>query len=258
MSAADFSRNKMTAAVQKIVVQQVGTTKIVQNQTNKNDNTFGVDTSSRKKEFCINRSGSHRARKLQSGWACWLIKWNAGSLRSFPLSPSLQFPGLAADLRSYEQLPLLILLILWLAVKVRTWIAQSSARRTADYFWDHLIWGVISKTARVKWIPTLNTLAVELSWRAGAQCCRKFWRGCSGWWWWWWWQWSWWIHWGSDDTKLSWCWQVLVGEAADRHENERQEMIENLVSTGETETIVMKISNEKNPPRCKKKNWEIY
>jgi len=45
MSAADFStRNKMAAAVQKLFVQQVETTKIVQNCRNINDKTFVVDT----------------------------------------------------------------------------------------------------------------------------------------------------------------------------------------------------------------------
>jgi len=39
----------------------------------------------------------------------------------------------------------------------------------------------------------------------------------------------------DEEADLSWCWQVLVDDAADQHETERLKIIQHLVSEGETE-----------------------
>lgn len=56
----------------------------------------------------------------------------------------------------------------------------------------------------------------------------------------------------SDDSELSWCWQVLVDEAVGRHESKRQEIVDNLLSTGETEAEAVQIANEKIVPVVRK------
>jgi hypothetical protein len=57
----------------------------------------------------------------------------------------------------------------------------------------------------------------------------------------------------DDEPDLSWCWQVLVDEAADRHEKERQEIIERLVSeSGETKASAIQIANAKILPMVTK------
>ena len=59
---------------------------------------------------------------------------------------------------------------------------------------------------------------------------------------------------GSDaeTDELSWCWQVVVNEAVERHEEERRELIEKLASDGATEAGARQTANEKILPIVRK------
>lgn len=61
----------------------------------------------------------------------------------------------------------------------------------------------------------------------------------------------------DEEADLSWCWQVLVDEAADQHETERLKIIEHLVSEGETEASAVQIANAKILPAVKKEIRKI-
>jgi len=56
----------------------------------------------------------------------------------------------------------------------------------------------------------------------------------------------------SDDGEVPWYWQTLVDEAADRHEDERNHMVERLVSDGETEIKANQEADEKLLPVLRK------
>jgi len=55
-----------------------------------------------------------------------------------------------------------------------------------------------------------------------------------------------------DKPELSWCWQVVVDEAVNQHEDQRQEIIENLIVNGRTEEDARQIANKKVLPAVRK------
>jgi len=60
-----------------------------------------------------------------------------------------------------------------------------------------------------------------------------------------------------DNPELSWCWKVVVDEAANRHEDERQEILEKLISNGKTEEDARQIANKKVLPAVRKELRKI-
>jgi len=56
----------------------------------------------------------------------------------------------------------------------------------------------------------------------------------------------------TQDINLPWCWQVLMGQAADQLEEKRQEMIEAQVVNGVSEAQAVEIANENIVPAVRK------
>ena len=61
----------------------------------------------------------------------------------------------------------------------------------------------------------------------------------------------------DSDHEQPWYWQIIIDEAAERHEEERKEIVENLTANGKTETDAKQAAYEKILPRLRKELRKI-